>query len=192
MFSWLTRTMFKLWGWKVEGEIPNHLPKKLYVVVPHTSNWDFPVGILLKYGYNMGVGFIGKSSLFKFPFGWIFKIMGGIPVDRSKTKGFKEAVVETIRNQERFCTAIAAEGKRGKVDKLKTGFYHIAVGAGIPIVYVKFDWKNKVAAFDKPKQPESNVKLELEYAKNYYKDTVGYFPEKSFGYPFENEIGTKI
>ena len=153
MFSWLTRTIFKLWGWKTEGEIPNHIPKKLYVVVPHTSNWDFPVGILLKYAYNMEVGFIGKASLFKFPFGWLFKLMGGIPVDRSRTKGFKEAVIETIKSQERFCTAIAPEGKRGKVDKLKTGFYHIAVGADIPLVYVKFDWKNKIVAFSEPKKP---------------------------------------
>jgi len=174
-----------LWGWKKEGEIPNHIPKKLYVVIPHTSNWDFPIGICLKFGHKMKVGFIGKSSLFKFPFGWFFKSLGGIPVNRKKTRGFKESVIEVINSREEFCTAIAAEGKRGKVDKLKTGFYHIAKGANIPIVYVKFDWKNRIVEFGEPRMVADTVKEELDYAANHFKDTVGYFPEKSFGYPFE-------
>lgn len=185
MFSWLCRVIFKVWGWKVEGTIPNHLPKKLYVVVPHTSNWDFPVGILLKFGFKMGVGFIAKDSLFKWPFAWFFKWLGGIPVNRKKTQGFKESVVDTIKEQKVFCTAIAPEGRRGKVEFLKTGFYYIAKSAEIPIVYVKFDWKNKITHFGEPKQPEETVQEELAYAADYFKDTVGYVPENSFGYPFD-------
>lgn len=185
MFGWLCRIIFRIWGWKVKGNIPNHLPKKLYVVVPHTSNWDFPVGILLKFGFKMKVGFIGKSSLFKWPYGWFFKWLGGIPVNRKKTQGFKEAVIEKIKSRDEFCTAIAPEGRRGKVEKLKTGFYHIAKGAGIPLVYVKFDWKNKYTEFSEPKEVAENVKKEVEFATEYFKNTVGYFPEKSFGYPFD-------
>jgi len=184
MFSWLCRKIFHMWGWKIEGTIPNHLPKKLYVVVPHTSNWDFPVGILMKFAFNMEVGFIAKNSLFKWPYGWIFRALGGIPVNRKKTQGFKEAIIETIHSQERFCTAIAPEGKRGKANKLKSGFYYIAKGAGIPIVYVKFDWKNMVVAYDSPKEPEANIKLEIEYANGFFHGTEGKVPELSYGYPF--------
>jgi len=185
MISWLFKRIFKLWGWKLEGHIPNEVPKKLYVVIPHTSNWDFPVGILLKYAYGMGVGFIAKSSLFAWPIGWFFRALGGIPVNRSKTEGFIDAVVNTINSQEEFCTAIAPEGKRGKVTKLKKGFYYIAKGAKIPIVYVKFDWKDKVVTFDKPHMPEETIEKELERITAYFKNTVGYHAEKSYGYPFE-------
>ncbi len=184
MVSWFFKKLFNLWGWKKVGHIPNEIPKKIYVVIPHTSNWDFPVGIFLKFAYKMEVGFIAKSSLFKWPIGWIFKSLGGIPVDRKKTSGFIESVVEVIHERERFCTSIAPEGKRGKTNKLKKGFYYIAKKANIPIVYVKFDWQNKETVFDEPHFPEETVELELERAKQYFKNTVGYHPEKSFGYPF--------
>lgn len=186
MISWIFRKLFSFWGWKKEGHIPNEIPKKLYVVIPHTSNWDFPVGIFLKFAYKMEVGFIAKSSLFKWPIGWIFRGLGGIPVDRSKTTGFIDSVVDTINKSERFCTAIAPEGKRDKVNKLKKGYYYIAKGANIPIVYVKFDWKTKTATFDEPHYVAETAELELHRAKEYFKDTVGYHAKKSFGYPFEN------
>ena len=186
MFGWFCRMLFKLWGWKVEGDIPHHLPKKLYVVIPHTSNWDFPVGILLKYGYKMDVGFIAKSSLFKWPFAWFFKALGGIPVDRKRSRGFIESVVKVIKERETFSTAIAPEGTRGKVKKLKSGFYHIARLAEIPLVYVKFDWGKKTIHLDKPREVYGSMEEELKFIDEHYKDTVGRIPKNSYGYPFED------
>jgi len=177
--------LFKSWGWRLEGEIPHHLPKKLYVVIPHTSNWDFPVGIMLKYGYKMDVGFIAKSSLFKWPFAWFFKALGGIPVDRKRSRGFIESVVKVIKEREKFSTAIAPEGTRGKVKKLKTGFFHIARLADIPLVYVKFDWGKKIISFAEPRKVYNTIEEELSYIHDHYKNTVGRIPEKSYGYPFE-------
>lgn len=185
MFGWFCRLLLKIWGWSIEGEIPFHLPKKLYVVIPHTSNWDFPVGIMLKYGYKMEVGFIAKSSLFKWPFAWFFRALGGIPVDRKKSRGFIDSVVKVIKERERFSTAIAPEGTRGKVNKLKTGFFHIARLAEIPLVYVKFDWGNKVIAFSKPRAVHDSLEKELKFINTYFKNTVGRNPEKSYGYPFD-------
>ncbi len=182
MISWLARKIFHLWGWKKEGHIPNEIPKKLYVVIPHTSNWDFPVGILLKFGHKMNVGFIAKSSLFFWPVGWFFKALGGIPVNRDKTAGFIDSVIHTINSRDTFSTAIAPEGSRSKVKTLKKGFYYIAKGAKIPIVFVKFDWKDKCVIFDEPHMPAETVEAEIERAKSYFKGTVGYHPEKSFGY----------
>lgn len=185
MFGWFCRLLFKMWGWKVVGNIPHSLPKKLYVVIPHTSNWDFPVGILLKYGYKMDVGFIAKSSLFKWPFAWFFKALGGIPVNRKKALGFIDSVVNVIKQRERFSTAIAPEGTRGKVKRLKSGFYHIARLADIPLVYVKFDWKNKVIDFTEPRPVLESFEKEIDFVKTHFKGTVGRNPELSFGYPFE-------
>ena len=176
----ISRFILKIWGWKIVGTIPNDVPKKLYVVVPHTSNWDFPIGILLKFGYNMGVGFIAKDSLFKFPHGWIFRALGGIAVNRKKTQGFIEAVVETIKKNDRFCTAIAPEGTRKKVKKLKKGFYFIARGAEIPIVYVKFNWGTKELEFEKPHYAADTIDEELENLNSYFAGVKGKIPEWSW------------
>lgn len=188
MFGWFCRLLFRIWGWKKQGNIPYHLPKKLYVVIPHTSNWDFPVGVMLKYGFKMDVGFIAKKSLFKWPFGWFFKGLGGIPVDRKKAHGFIESVVKVINEQERFSTAIAPEGRRRKVEKLKTGFFHIARLAKLPLVYVKFDWGNKIVSFTEARPVYETIEEELAFIKEHFKNTVGYIPENSYGYPFENSV----
>jgi len=188
MFGWVCRLLLRTWGWKIQGEIPYHLPKKLYVVIPHTSNWDFPVGIMLKYGYKMEVGFIAKSTLFKWPFVQFFKAMGGIPVDRKKSKGFIDSVVKVIAERDRFSTAIAPEGTRMKVKNLKSGFFHIARLANIPLIYVKFDWKNKIIDFAKPREVYDSLDKELEFIQNHFKDTVGCIPENSFCYPFDEVV----
>ena len=185
MFSWLCRLLFKIWGWRIEGTIPHQLPKKLYVVIPHTSNWDFPTGLLLKYGFKMDVGFIAKSTLFKWPFAWFFKALGGIPVDRKRSLGFIGSVVKVIKERDKFSTAIAPEGTRGKVKKLKTGFYHIARLADIPLVYVKFDWGKKVIHFAEPRAVKDSLEEELVFIHEHYKDTVGRIPKNSYGYPFK-------
>lgn len=185
MIAWIFRGIFKLWGWKLVGEIPNDIPKKIYVVVPHTSNWDFPVGMLLKFGHKMDVGFIAKASLFKWPIAWFFKGLGGIPVNRKKTEGFIDSVINTINSRETFSTSIAPEGKRDKVDTLKKGFYYIAKGANIPIVYVKFDWQNKETVFDEPHMPAETVEQEMANVIKYFEGVQGYHPEKSFGYQAE-------
>ena len=184
MFSWFCRFLFRIWGWKLQGKIPHDTPKKLYVVIPHTSNWDFPVGIMLKYGYHMKVGYIAKSSLFKWPYGWFFRATGGIPVNRKKSEGFISSVVSVIKSRDEFSTAIAPEGTRGKAKKLKTGFYHIARLASIPVVYVKFDWGNKIIEFGEPRKIADDLKEELAYVDEYFKDVVGRIPENSYGYPF--------
>ncbi|MDF1696584.1 MAG: 1-acyl-sn-glycerol-3-phosphate acyltransferase [Saprospiraceae bacterium] len=187
MFGWFCRFLFKIWGWKIQGEIPHHLAKKLYVVIPHTSNWDFPLGILLKFGFKMEVGFIAKSSLFKWPYAWFFRALGGIPVDRKKAHGFIDSVVNVIKSRERFTTSIAPEGTRSKVKKLKTGFYHIARLAEIPLVYVKFDWGNKVVDFAPPREVYATLEEELDFISKHFKNTVGKVPANTFGYPFNKE-----
>lgn len=187
MLGWICGILLKLWGWKVVGDIGVAIPKKLYVVVPHTSNWDFPVGLMLNYRYKMDVGYIAKKSLFDSPFGWFFRATGGIPVDRSGKSDLVNKVAEVYKSRERFCTAISPEGTRKKVTRLKKGYYYIAKTAEIPIMYVIFEWKRKEVIFFEPKMPEETVEEELAIAHDLFKDAVGYIPEFSYGYPFKDK-----
>jgi len=174
--SWLGKILFKGIGWKVKGDPSNDLPKRLFVVIPHTSNWDFPIGIFVRMYKDIDVGYIAKSSLFKWPYGWLFRKTGGIPVDRKKTSGFIDSVVHIYNTRKRFSTAIAPEGTRKRVDRLKSGFYHIASQANIPIVYTKFDWKNRTVEFSEPHYVEDTYEEELIYLREFFKGVVGKVP----------------
>ena len=94
MLQWLAGMLWKLWGWKLKGTIPQEVKKAVVIVIPHTSNWDFPVGLLVRRVMQKDIKFIGKASLFKWPFGKIFKALGGYPVDRSKSNNFVDSIVD--------------------------------------------------------------------------------------------------
>jgi 1-acyl-sn-glycerol-3-phosphate acyltransferase len=185
MIKWICGLLLKIWGFKITGIDPNKIKKKVYVVVAHTSNWDFLLGILTKGYMGLDVQYVAKSSLFKWPYGWFFRMFGGIPVDRSKSNNFVEAVAEAIKKYDKISVSVAPEGTRKKVDKLKSGFYYIAKAANVPIVPVKFDFKNKVVDFGNPFTTTDDSEKDLMYFNDYFKDTVGKIPENSYGYPFD-------
>jgi 1-acyl-sn-glycerol-3-phosphate acyltransferase len=121
--------------------MPSH-KKYVIAVAPHTSWWDFPVGVLARSALHIEhARYLGKSQLFKPPFGWIFRKLGGTPVDRSSSHDMVEQVVKIFNAHDEFVLALAPEGTRQKVQKLRTGFYYIAKGAGVPIVPVGFDFE---------------------------------------------------
>ena len=176
------RWLIKIWGFRITGNFPVKDKKKLYAVIPHTSNWDFPLGILMKYGYSMDVRYVAKHSLFRFPFGWFFRWTGGIPIDRSKSANYVDAMVEIFGRYDTISIAIAPEGTRKKVDKLRTGFYWIAKKAGIPLILVKFDWGNKEVNYSEAFYPGDNAEEDLKKIENHFKNVVGKVPEYGYGY----------
>lgn len=181
MFSALSSWILKLFGWKVTGHFPNNVPKYIIIVIPHTSNWDFPLGLLVRSAIGLrGVRYIAKSSLFVFPFGYIFRMLGGYPVDRSKRHNFVDAVVDVYNRKERFAVTMAPEGTRKKVDKLKTGFYYIALKANIPIIMCKFDWGTKVVDWREPFYPTGNIEADFSVIGDYFRDARGYNPEQGY------------
>lgn len=182
MKSKIAGFLLKLWGWKVEGEYPIDYPKNIVAVVPHTSWVDFPLGILVRTYRRMHTRFLAKSSLFQFPFGSLFRWLGGYPVDRSGSANMTEAVVKIFDQHQRFDIAIAPEGTRKKVGRLRTGFYWIAKKAGIAIIFTKFDYTSKVVSFSKPFFPSENAEEDLDYISRYFSGTVGKVPEYSFEY----------
>ncbi len=176
MISWLFKKIYKIWGWTVTGTIPNHMKKKIYITIPHTSNWDFPIGILLKYGFGMDVQFLAKKSLFNPPFGWVFKKLGGIPVDRSKNNNFVDSTVDTLNKYDKISISIAPEGTRKAVSTIKSGFYWISVKSGIPLIFVKFDWGTKNVDFSGPFIPSGDYDKDLEIIKTHFEGVIGKIP----------------
>lgn len=168
---------FKLWGWKIEGGIPENLKKYILVVGPHTSNWDFPLGLLVRSIIRVDAKYMGKASLFKPPFGWIFRALGGYPVDRSKNNNYVEAVVDIFDSKEEFAITITPEGTRKRVNELKSGFYYIALGAKVPLIMVIFDYPAKTIRFSEPFYPSGNKEEDFEVIISHFRGVQGKNPE---------------
>lgn len=169
--------LFKILGWKVTGEMPA-IPKFIVAVAPHTSNWDFPVGLAARSILRIkNAQFLGKSQLFKPPFGFFFRWLGGHPVDRSSSHDVVDQVVKIFSQHEKFILALAPEGTRKKVGKLRTGFYFIAKGAKVPIVPVGFDFEKKQVIIDKPLFPSDNMEQDMATILQFYRSIKGKNPE---------------
>jgi 1-acyl-sn-glycerol-3-phosphate acyltransferase len=181
MISTISRWILRIFGWKIINHIPNDLKKYIIAVVPHTSNWDFVLGMLVRSALNLKTGFIGKKSLFVFPHGFFFYWLGGQPVDRSKSQNYVDQVAEIFNKNEAFSMALAPEGTRKKVDKLKTGFYFIAKKANIPIILCKFDAVLKIVELSTPFFPSDDIEKDFNIIENYFKGIKGFKPENSFG-----------
>lgn len=162
------------------GNNPEPIPKKVYVVVPHTSNMDFVLGMLVKTYLGITTNFLAKHSLFWWPVGWFARKLGLLPIDRTKKNGFINQAIALFDQKEKISIGVAAEGTRSHVDKLKSGFYHIARGANVPIILVTFDWANRQVIFSDPYYLSDDKEKEMKYIENYFAGVVGYHREKSF------------
>ncbi len=180
MFSTLSRWIMKLFGWKNTGQNPKHLDKYMVVVVPHTSNWDFPLGLLARSAWGLDIKYVGKKEMFRWPFGTLMKWLGGYPVDRSKASNFVSAVVQIIKKKEKFALCIAPEGTRKKVKKLKRGFYYMAKGADIPIVLVTFDYAKKEIHWAEPFMPTDDEDADMRLIYDHFRGAKGKVAANSF------------
>ena len=183
MFSGLSALILKLTGWKVVGGPPRGINKYVLVPMPHTSNFDFPIGLLVRSKLKIPANFVGKSSLFKPPHGWIFRLLGGYPIDRSKRHNAVEQIVQLFQSNDTFVLAITPEGTRKKVDQLKTGFYYIALNAGVPLVRVAIDFGTKTVSFSDPYYPTGDYEKDLPEFLSFYKGARGYNNDLAFELP---------
>ena len=144
MLRLLMKLYWKLFGWKVNGNFPYQYKKMVLVVAPHTSWKDVLVGFAARNELKIyHAKFLGKKELFDSFFGFLFRWLGGIPVDRFSQHGMVEQVTALFEEKDNFLLAMAPEGTRKRVDKLRSGFYHIAKAANVPIQTVGLDFKNK-------------------------------------------------
>lgn len=182
MMSKLSHWLLRLWGFRLTGKIDQFPKRVMFVVMPHTSNWDFPLGVLTRSALKLKLKYIAKHTLFKWPYGFIFRWLGGIPVDRSKNNNFVDSVVSSIAHMDDLSLAMSPEGTRKKVDKLKSGFYWIAVGAKMPLIFVKFDYGNKEVHFSDTFIPTGDYHADLQLIEAHFKGVAGKIPE--YGYNF--------
>ena len=167
---------FKLLGWTLNGNFPSHLDKCVLIVVPHTSWWDFLLGLLVREVWDEEINYIGKKSLFDSPFGWFFRWTGGAPIDRSKTNDTVKATAQIFNEREKFRLSLSPEGTRKKVEKWKTGFYFIAKTANVPIVLVAFDYGKKEIKISEPEYPTENQVEDFEKYHAFFKGVEGRHP----------------
>lgn len=169
---------YKLLGWKLEGSFPQ-IDRCVVTVAPHTSNMDFFLGLLIRRVLNEEFNFVAKKSLFKAPWGWYFRWMGGMPIDRSKSNNFVEACANLIKDSKKIHLTLAPEGTRSKVDKWKTGFYYIAKTANVPIVLVAFDYGRKTIKVSDAVFTTDDKEADFKNYQDFYKGAVGRVPENT-------------
>ncbi len=171
---------FKLMGWKISGTIEESTKKCVMIVVPHTSWHDFYLGIFTRGIVGLEMNFVGKKELFRFPFGYYFRWMGGAPLDRSGGLNKVEAIASIFKKKEVFRLAIAPEGTRKKVKEWKTGFYYISLEAKVPIIPVAFDYGKKEVKLGNPFNPTGNYEQDVKVLQVFYKGVIGKIPQYSF------------
>ncbi|WP_337192859.1 lysophospholipid acyltransferase family protein [Alteraurantiacibacter buctensis] len=164
LLGWL----FRVKGWRVEGRAPD-LPKFIIVGAPHTSNWDFVffAGAVEQLGIEPS--FIGKHTLFRWPLRRFMYDMGGMPVDRSKPGGYVRSVIRGFEQAGRMALVIAPEGTRGSTGKWRSGFYHIAMGAQVPIVPAWVDHQRMVGGMGDPVMPTGDYRADMLRLLAYYR-----------------------
>lgn len=173
--------ILKVLGWSIAGDHRSDLDKAIMIAGPHTSNWDFPLGIMVRSVICADIKYVGKASLFKPPLGWIMSSLGGIGVDRSKSNNFVDAVVEEYKSHKKLTILFAPEGSRKRVEKFKTGFYHIARLAEIPIIPLILDYKTKEFRFLPIFNVTDDMKKDMEFLEGLYRGIKGYNPSNGFG-----------
>ena len=136
------RVVFKLIGWKLEGNLPNR-SKLVLVALPHSSNFDFILALSVIWGWGLKLNYMGKHTLFKFPHGFFFRAVGGIPVDRRSPQGLIEKMTSEFNSRSSLMLGLAPEGTRNSDGTLKAGFARIAIAANVPVVPVIVNYKTK-------------------------------------------------
>lgn len=164
--------VLKALGWKIKGKMPD-LPKFVAIAVPHTSNWDFVYTLLAIFAMKGKIYWMGKDAIFKKPFTGVFKWLGGIPVDRSKSNNLVSQIIDQYNKNERLVITIPPTGTRKKVMRWKTGFYYIALGANVPIVPGYMDYPVKTTGFGAPFYPTGDIDSDLKQLSVFYKGMKG-------------------
>ena len=178
MMRAIYRLSLRITGWTIRGNFPGELKKYVVAVGPHTSNWDFLLAVAARSVLLMeNAKYMGKHVLFKPPYGWIFRALGGIPVDRTKHTNMVDQMAEEFRKRESLILALAPEGTRKKVKKLKTGFYYIAKAAEVPIVCAGFDYVKREIVIGNPFYPTENVEDDIIEISKFFSALRGRNPE---------------
>ena len=170
---WILNTL----GWTIQTDLPG-IKKYVAIAAPHTSNWDFPLGILAARAINLQVHWMGKHSLFRWPYGWFFRAIGGTPVHREQGQNYIKQMADLFEHSEQLVLALAPEGTRSKTDHWKTGFHYIARAANVPIVMAYLDFGKKQVGIGSMFYPTDDIETDFDKIRRFYVDRRGKNPEK--------------
>ena len=168
--------LLALAGWRSVLVWPPQ-PRGVIIVYPHTSNWDFVLGMLFKVGNHLPANWIGKQEMFPWPFTGLLQWLGGIPLDRKRSRGFLDAMVEEFRRRDWMWVAIAPEGTRSHTDHLKSGFYQIAVAADVPVALAYIDYGTRTLGIDTYVRMTGDRDADMAKIREFYADKRGHRPE---------------
>ena len=175
MLKFIAKNILKLAGWRLGIVLPNE-KKFMLIGAPHTSNWDFPLTILTFWTLDRKIKWVGKIQMFCGPLHYLFTALGGIPVDRNSSHGFIEQIADKIKQSDEMVLTIAPEGTRSKTQYWKSGFYHIAMAADIPICLGYIDYQTKKIGFEKLIYPTGNIETDMKLIAEFYSHIKGKHP----------------
>jgi 1-acyl-sn-glycerol-3-phosphate acyltransferase len=174
---WIGLAFLRAAGWKMDGEKPA-MDRYVIIAAPHTSNWDMPFMLAMAFVYDIPVRWMGKHTLFKPPFGPLFEWLGGIPIVRHRAGGVVEQMIERFANGEPLALMVPAEGTRSYVDYWKSGFYHIARGADVPVVLSYLDFGTKVGGIGPAVRLTGDIAADMDEIRAFYEGKRGLRPAK--------------
>ncbi len=177
VMRWVSIVVLRLIGWRLDGRAAD-VQKGVLIGAPHTSNWDFPIALMICFALRLDVYWMGKHTLFPPVLGAIMRWLGGIPVDRTQAGNLVQGTIDAFQHNEKLLVIVPPEGTRGKVTRWKTGFYYIAVGAGVPLGLGYLDFKEKIGGVGKLFYPSGNIEEDMREIRAFYAGFTGKNPQQ--------------
>lgn len=177
-FQIIARMIMRIFGWKFVNEAPD-ISKYVLIGAHHTSGWDLPVSLMVGAAIGKKLNWFGKDSLFKAPWGWFLRFLGGIPVNRRVSTKFVDQIVTAFKERDKLIVAITPEGTRRQLEYWKSGFYYIALGANVPVVLGFADYKRKLYGLGPAIYLTGDVETDFAPIRQFYADKVPKYPEKT-------------
>lgn len=179
MFKTFCRVFLWIMGWEPEGERPEPA-KFVLIAAPHTSNWDLIYLVTIAGAFGLKINWIGKHTIFKPPWGPLARLFGGLSLKRDSKQNMVEQMVEALTERDRLALIVPAEGTRGHVEHWRSGFYHIARLAQVPIIFGYLDYRRKRGGFGSGFIPTGDLSRDMDIVREFYSEITGKYPE-NFG-----------
>lgn len=174
----IAQNLLRLWGWKVLPHPGKQPEGSIICVAPHTSNYDFPLGLLYSWVAGYHAGFLMKSDWFFFPLSYLLRALGGIPVNRKERSQTVDRIQELLKRKGQMHIAITPEGTRSRAEKWKSGFYHIAVAAELPIELAVLDYQKHEVGIFEVFHPTDDLEADLAYIRSRFSANQAKYPEQ--------------
>ncbi len=187
MVKLVARWFLRLTGWEAEGSRPEE-SRFVLIAAPHTSNWDLPYLLAFAVIYDVRVSWMGKHQLFRPPIGWVMRRLGGIPIVRHQRRNMVDQMLRAFEERDEFALVVPVEATRARTPHWKSGFYHIASQAGVPIVMSYLDYQRKRGGFGPAVYPSGDLRRDMDEFRAFYEPIIGKHPEEFGPVRLEKEI----